>query len=238
MKKSALIIKGYSKNPTELINDSKIVKLYVDFFSSNAGGAFTPNSEIFILEEPSIEEINELVILNSKDYIVVVLIGHGAVKDDVQVFQLKEDIFINPGQIQFSCTKQLHIIESCRNEIDIELDISKINRLIPKYKYGGFVEAPLTKKQSLEIFDNALQTSKDGTLYLFACDIGESAYNYYFLQYFIDISIYAHEYDRNKIYSALEIFSEVKTKVVNSTKGKQNSIYSGTADFPFVITII
>lgn len=238
MKKSAVIIKGYSKTPTELINDSKIIKLYVDFFSSNAGGVFDPNSEIFILEEPSIDEINELDILNSKDYIIVVLIGHGAVKDGVQVFQLKEDILINPGQIQFSCPRQLHIIESCRNKIDVELEITKINKLIPKYKYGGFIEAPLTKEQSIQIFNNALKTSKIGTLYLFACDIGESAYNYYFLQHFIDISIYAHEYHRNKIYSALEIFSEVKTKVNNSTKGKQNSIYSGSADFPFVITII
>jgi len=238
MNKSALIIKGYSKSAVELMNDSKIVKLYVDFFSSNAGGVFDPNSEIFILEEPSIEEINALNILNSKEYIVVVLIGHGAVKDGVQVFQLKEDLLINPGQIQFSCPRQLHIIESCRNKIVVELEISKINRLIPKYKYGGLIEAPLTKKQSLEIFNNALRTSKCGTLYLFACDIGESAYNYYFLQYFIDISIYVHEYGRNKIYSALEIFSDVKPKVSNSTKGKQNSIYSGETDFPFVITII
>lgn len=146
-KKRILFIKGYSKTSVELINDRKIIQLYIDFFTSNAGGAFDFDSEIIVLEEPDIDIINNLNELNSIDYLIIVLVGHGASKDGIQIFQLQENTLINPGQIQFSSPKQLHIIESCRNVIDIELDIKRINRLVPKYAYGGTVRTPLTREE-------------------------------------------------------------------------------------------
>lgn len=238
MNKSVLIIKGYSKTATELSNDEKIIQLYVDFFSSNAGGVFEPTTEIFYLSEPSLEDLKKTTNLNSKDYLIVVLVGHGAHKDGSQIFQLKKDLFINPGQIQFSCPKQLHIIESCRNKIDFDLDIKRINKLIPKYKYGGWIKRPLTKQESLEKFNQAIESSNDGVAYLFACDIDEKAFNYYFLQLMVDVAIYAHEYFRNNIYYSSEIFDTTKKNVINATKGIQNPLKMGTGDFPFVITII
>lgn len=238
MKKSVLIIKGYSKTDIELLNDRKIIQLYIDFFCSNAGGAFDFDKEIFIYEEPELDTLKNLEFLNTNDYIVVLLIGHGANKDGVQVFQMQESLFVQPGQIQFQCKKQLHILETCRNTIDFELDIKRINRLIPKYKYGGIVKRPLTREEALLKFNQSILKSDEGVLYLFAASIGESANGYLFLQIIVDISIYVHEYFREEIVGVNYIFEQAKKQVVELTKGNQNPTKIGGVDFPFVITII
>lgn len=238
MEKTVLIIKGYSKTEVELINDKKIIQLYIDFFCSNAGGAFDFDNEILIYEEPDIETLNQLEILNTLDYLVVLLIGHGATKDGKQIFQLQENLFVQPGQLQFQCAKQLHIIESCRDVIDFELDIKRINRLIPKYKYGGVVKRQLTREESLLKFNQAIERSNEGTTYLFAASIGESAYGYLFLQLLIDISIYIHEYFRDEVVNVGYIYDRVKNQVSELTKGNQNPTREGDVNFPFVITII
>jgi hypothetical protein len=238
MKKSVLIIKGFSKSEIELINDRKIVQLYADFFCSNAGGAFDFDSEIVYFEEPELETLKTLDFANELDYLVVLLIGHGANKDGKQIFQLKEELYIQPGQLQFNCDKQLHIIETCRNVIDFELDIKRINRLIPKYKYGGIVKRPLTKEEALMKFNQAIENSENGIVYLFAASIGESAYGYLFLQLLIDISIYIHEYFRESIIGTNKVFENARKQVIEITKGEQNPIKTGNVEFPFVITII
>ncbi|MHA8059542.1 hypothetical protein [Aquirufa nivalisilvae] len=238
MKKSVLIIKGHSKTEVELTNDRKIIQLYIDFFCSNAGGAFDLDNEILIYEEPDIETLNKLDILNSFDYLVVLLIGHGANKDGIQIFQLQENLFVQPGQLQFQCTKQLHILETCRNVIDFELDIKRINRLIPKYRYGGVIKRPLTREESQLKFNQAIDDSNTGTTYLFAANIGERAYGYLFLQLLIKNSIYIHEYFREEIVNVGYIFDQTKKQVVELTKGNQNPTRNGDVNFPFVITII
>lgn len=238
MKKSVLIIKGFSKSEVELVNDRKIIQLYADFFCSNAGGTFDFDSEIIYYEEPDLKTLQNLEFINELDYLIVVLIGHGANKDGTQIFQLQKELFIQPGQLQFKCDKQLHILETCRNIIDFELDIKRINRLIPKYKYGGIVKRPLTREESLAKFNQAIEESENGVLYLFAASIDESAYGYLFLQLLIDISIYIHEYFRESIVNTDVVFNNAQKQVIEITKGKQNPIKIGEVEFPFVITII
>lgn len=238
MEKSVLIIKGHSKTDVELINDRRIIQLYIDYFTSNAGGCFDFDSEIIILEEPELVELKDLEFLNLNDYLIVLLVGHGANKDGIQVFQLTKNIFIQPGQLQFTCERQLHIIETCRNVIDFELDIKRINELVPKYKYGGLIKRPLTKEEATNKFNEALVNSTKGIVYVFACNIGESAYSYLFLQILIEISIYLHEYKRESIFFVSDIFVYVEKQVNNLSKGNQNPIKIGEGDFPFVLTII
>ena len=238
MKRTILILKGHSKSVTELTNFSKIIQLYIDFFCSNAGGAFDFDNEIFIYEEPEFETLQNLNFLNENEYLIVLLIGHGANKAGQQIFQMQKELFIQPGQIKFDCKKQLHILETCRDIIDFELDIKRLNQLIPKYKYGGTVERPLTREESLLKFNQSIQTSNEGTLYLFASSIGESASGLLFLQLIVEISIYIHEYYRDEIVGANYIFEQTRKKVVEITKGNQNPTKIGEVDFPFVITII
>lgn len=71
-----------------------------------------------------------------------------------------------------------------------------------------------------------------------ACDIDESAFNYFFLQVIIDISIYLHEYFRDSIYSVGEVFEHAKFHVNNLSKSSQTPTKIGSIDFPFVLTII
>jgi len=182
--------------------------------------------------------LQNIEFINDLDYLIVVLLGHGANKNGTQIFQLQEDVFIQPGQLQFPCSKQLHIIETCRDIIDFELDIKRINRLIPKYKYGGIVKGPLTREESLIKFNEAIENSPDGVLYLFAASVGESARGYLFLQLLIDISVYVHEYFRNDIVNTDIIFENAKKQVIEITKGQQNPLKSGDISYPFVITII
>ncbi len=238
MKKSILIIKGHSKTDIEQLNDRKIIQLYIDFFCSNAGGAFDLDKEIFIYEEPDLDTLNNLDFLNANDYLVVLLLGHGANKNGIQVFQMQENLLVQPGQIQFQCKRQLHILETCRNIIDFELDIKRINKLIPKYKYGGIVKRPLTREEALLKFNQSILKSEEGTLYFFAASIDESASGYLFLRIIIAISIHIHEYFREEIVSANYIFEQTKNQVVQLTKGNQNPTKIGEVDFPFVITII
>lgn len=238
MKKSVLIIKGYSKTDIELTNDRKIIQLYIDFFCSNAGGAFDFDTEINVLQEPQIEILKNLDVFNELNYLIVILIGHGANKDGTQIFQLQKETFIQPGQIQFNCQKQLHILETCRNVIDFELDIKRLNRLIPKYAYGGTVKRPLTREESREKFDDAIANSENGILYLFAANNNESAYGYLFLKLLIDIAIYIHEYYRERIVGTKRIFELAQKQVAEFTEGKQNPIMDGEIEIPFVITII
>jgi hypothetical protein len=238
MKKSILIIKGHSKTELELLNDRKIVQLYIDFFCSNAGGVFELDKEIYIYEEPELDTLKNLDFLNSNDYLVVLFLGHGAIKNGVQVFQMQENLLVQPGQIPFQCKRQLHILETCRNVMDLELDIKMIDRLIPKYKYGGIVKRPLTREEALFKFNQSILKSKEGTLYLFASSIGESACDYLFLQTIIANSIYIHEYFDDKIVGVNYIFEQTKKQVVQLTNGNQNPTKIGEVDFPFVITII
>lgn len=238
MKKSILIIKGHSKTEIEQLNDRKIIQLYIDFFCSNAGGAFDLDKEIFIYEEPDLDTLNNLDFLNANDYLIVLLLGHGANKNGIQVFQMQENLLVQPGQIQFQCKRQLHILETCRNIIDFELDIKRINKLIPKYKYGGIVKRPLTREEALLKFNQSILKSEEGTLYFFAASIDESASEYLFLRIIIVISIHIHEYSREEIVGANYIFEQTKKQVVQLTKGNQNPTKIGEVDFPFVITII
>lgn len=238
MNKSVLIIKGFSNNEEELVNDRKIIQLYIDFFASNAGGCFDSDTEIFVFEDPDLDTIKSLKFLNTNDYLIVVLVGHGATKDGVQIFHLNETTIIQSGQIQFDCKRQLHIIESCRNILDIEIDIQRFNDLIPKYKYGGVVLRPLTREESLKKFNDLIRTSKEGTTYLFASSLDESAYGYYFLQELMNTSRYIHEYRRGGVYGVLGIFDHIKKKVTDLSDGKQHPVKIGDVDFPFVVTII
>jgi hypothetical protein len=237
MNKFVLIIKGYSKTDVELINDRNIIQLYIDFFTSNAGGCFDFENEILVLEDPELDEFRALEFLHSKDYLVVLLVGHGANKEGIQIFQVNKDLFIQPGQLQFNCERQTHIIETCRNVIDFELDIKRLNNFIPKYKYGGIVKRRLTREEARDKFNKSLVSSPKGIIYLFACNIDESANNYFFLRVLIDISIYAHEYYRDSVFYISEIFKHVEKEVTNLSKGSQNPIKIGDVDFPFVVAI-
>ena len=238
MKRSILILKGYSKNAFELAADRAIINKYVSFFCSNAGGCYNLNTEIIILEEPDIDAVKNLERLNSSDYLIFLLMGHGASKDGKQIFQIQKNLFVSPGQIQFTCKRQVHILETCREVFKENIKLETFNNLIPKYKYGGQVAQPLTRDQSKTRYNEAIKNSKEGVLYMFAANIGEQAHDFLFLKFILKKAKYIHEFKRGKVVSARRIFELAKKHVIKSSDGLQTPVIVGESDFPFVITII
>ena len=57
MQRRVLIIKGFSKN--ELENDRKFINLYEKYFVSSAGSVYNRDTEITILEEPSLDKLRK-----------------------------------------------------------------------------------------------------------------------------------------------------------------------------------
>ncbi|MCT4579799.1 MAG: hypothetical protein N4A35_00150 [Flavobacteriales bacterium] len=239
MKRKVLIIKGYSKDKIELTNDRQILELYTKFFASNAGGVYDKKSEILTLEEPTLEELKKYdTELNDLDSLIVVLLGHGANKEGKQVFQLKKDLFIQPGKLTYEVEKKLFIVESCRNIIDFNINIEDLNELIPKFRHGGVISMPKTKEQAKDLYNNFLMELDSEITYVFSSNIGESAYNYYFIHYLIKVSRELHEHSQNYIHTIKDIFDKTTNEVIKLTGGKQTPIIQGPANFPFVVSII
>ncbi|MCC5923904.1 MAG: hypothetical protein JJT77_08965 [Crocinitomicaceae bacterium] len=239
MNRKVLILKGYSKSEDELTNDMQIIELYVKYFASKAGGVYDNESEMLILEEPTLEELKKYdTELNDLDSLIVVLLGHGANKGGKQIFQLKENLLIQPGQLQYKVDKQLFIVESCRDIIDFNIEIEDLNGLIPKFKYGGSFRKPKTNEEAKNVYNDVLKNLGKETTYVFASNINESAFNYYFIHYLIKVSRYFHEYSQNRIYEIKDIFNNTVKEVVRLTDGNQNPIIQGHAKFPFVVSII
>ncbi|MEG0692352.1 MAG: hypothetical protein RR444_04645 [Oscillospiraceae bacterium] len=239
MERRVLIIKGFSKNELELKNDCAIIKLYSDYFSSKAGGCYDTSNEIIILEEPTTEEIKKLESeFANLEFLIVVLLGHGANKDGKQIFWLAEDTYIYPGQIIFETKKQLFIIESCRDLIDFEIEVSDISSMIPKFRYGGVINRPKTVAEAKKAYNDALTKCKEDITYLFASSIDESAKGYYFIHTLIKASVFYHEQTQRKIYTTKQVFEQVQKAVQQLTNSEQNPIMEGKGEFPFVLSII
>ncbi|MDN3687235.1 caspase family protein [Cyclobacterium jeungdonense] len=238
MFRKILLIKGFSVNDSELINDRKILELYKKYFASNAGGVYE-STEIVALEEPSIETIDRFNDENQfLDSLIILLLGHGGNRDGFQIFWIQKELYIFPGQLNFSSKKQLFIVESCRDIIEFDLLVEDLNGLVPKFKDGGKIERPKTSKASKIKYNDEIDRIENGITYLFASSISESAYEYYFVQYLIIVARHYHEYGRRKIFSIQKIFDESRKVVIQKTKGKQNPILVGDGKFPFVVSII
>lgn len=239
MKRKVLILKGYSKNDIELTYDRQIIELYKKYFSSKAGGVYNIRNEILVLEEPTLQQLKKNDDeINSLDVLIIVLLGHGANIDGKQIFQLQKNLLINPGQLQYNVNKQLFIIESCRNIIDINIEIANLNGLIPKFKFGGIIRKQKSISEAKNTYNNEISKIENETTYLFASNIGESAENYFFINNLIKISREIHENSQNKVHVIKDIFNLTAHTVIALTGGRQNPIIEGNGSFPFVVSII
>src|ERR1700741_2254590 len=112
MTRKAILIKGFSKSTQELKDDMLFIHYYERFLKSKAGGAWK-KSEIIIIQDPTVRDLKEIAKNISCDYVLTVLIGHGAIKDDYQIFKVNSKETIKPGQLIFNAPKQLILVESC-----------------------------------------------------------------------------------------------------------------------------
>ncbi|MFT3934415.1 MAG: hypothetical protein QM726_12410 [Chitinophagaceae bacterium] len=240
MDRKVFIIKGYSKTDKELALDRYYSESYQNYFSSIAGGAYE-SGDIIYIEEPTVEEVNNILAGFNLDYSVIVLIGHGATQDDKQLFQLNNAEIIRPGQINPPSSKSLFILESCRTEVKNILAVD-LNDKIPKFKYGGIVRAPISREKSRELYNEQINNCADGIVVCFACSNTETAKNFYFSLVLLQIGFnwhleHWHHFETLTITKLMpHIATEVDKIAVEKTGEHQTPEISGALNFPFVVS--
>jgi predicted proteasome-type protease len=113
-----------------------------------------------------------------------------------------------------------------------------LNSLIPKFRVGGKVQRQKTKEEAKSVFNKGIIDAENETTYLFASSIGESAYEYFFIEHLIKVAVSLHENTQNKIFCIDDVYERTKTQVIEKSGGKQNPIIHGKGKIPFVVSII
>ncbi|UKT64291.1 hypothetical protein [Pedobacter mucosus] len=239
MKRKAIIIKGYSKDNDEQIRDTNHVKSYQDFFYSIAGGCYEKN-EILFLEELKLVDLNNKLENLNADYLIVVFIGHGASQDDSQLFQLSKDEIIHPGDLTFSASKELLILESCRNIATGVRSLKQVGK-IARFKGGGKILIPLSRAKSRKLYNQHLAKCEDGLVICRACSLSESAYGYFFIDEILKQSKEWHikSTEQNGVLDIQVLFKGVAKEVsvlAKTNSVNQTPVISGTNKFPFVVS--
>lgn len=234
MDRLAIIIKGYSESAGELAIDRRYVRYYNTFLSGVAGGAWD-EEEILILEEPTIRRLELLVEQKMPNFVLLILIGHGATKASRQLFKINRTTIIKAGQLALDVDKQLVIVESCRTEIK-KIETVDLKDRIPMFRDGGIIRAPITRAKSREIYLTQLDYCSDGLVICHACQTNEEAANFYFSQALLTRSFEWHLQNHNKYFPINQLMEYVSQDVQGITRGKQTPEITGNIGFPFAIS--
>lgn len=236
MDRLAVIIKGFSKSTKELEMDRQYVGHYVTFLTSIAGGAWSTEEDILVLEDPTIHTLDEITDELKPDFLLLILIGHGATQDDKQLFQINETTIIQAGQLALDVNKQLVILESCRTRSNTRIQIVDLKDRIPKFKYGGIVRSPINRVQSKNLHLSLLKECSDGLVICYPCGDNEVAASYYFSFALLRRSFEWHLATHNRYFQITELMQYVAQDVQKITRNKQNPTVFGTIGFPFVLS--
>lgn len=183
LKRKVFIIKGYSKSENEDLCDKHYCEKYFDFFNSNAGGAYEKN-EIVFLDQPNFNYLNKMLNKEFLEFGILVFVGHGGNQNNNQIFQLNENEIIKAGQYLINTKKQIIVLESCRLLMN-SVPTVDLEDKIPAFEKGGILRDKLTRVQSREIYDSHIKRCEEGTTICYACQLGKSAYNYFFSYSFL-----------------------------------------------------
>lgn len=239
MKRQVLIIKGFSKDDKERQATEKMIGFYKAYFISNAGGAYEEN-EVVLMNDPQLKDITALYEKDAPNYLITILIGHGGIQDEVQLFKLNSKEIILPGQLELGVSKRLVILESCRTLVD-NYEVVKLDSIVPSYKDGGVIRKMLTKSRSKELYLEALSKCDDGLTVAFACGEDEKASSFYFSNKLIELATRWHNDIKNHenvlgISPLVNAVSEEVAKISRSRSKEQTPETKGSVDFPFTVS--
>jgi hypothetical protein len=236
MDRLAIIIKGFSKNEIELRLDLRLVKDYINFLKSTAGGAWDLEQEMIVLEDPTIERLEQIVEEGSPQFVLLIMIGHGATQDSKQLFQFNESTIIQAGQLAFDVDKQLVILESCRTHANGKIKTVDLKDRTPGFKYGGLVRRPRTKEESRNIYMRIVEECSNGLVICYPCSDNELAEGFYFSIALLRRSFEWHLLNHSRYFPITQLIEVVSKVVFKITKEKQTPVISGTIGFPFAIS--
>lgn len=241
LKRQVLIIKGFSKDKDELKLDQEMVGYYADFFRSIAGGAYD-DDEITQLNEPSIEVLKIKIEEEKSDFVVIVFIGHGATQSDSQLFQIRKGEIIQAGQLDLKASKQLIILESCREIVkDAKLPTINLSDKVPNYGKGGVFRPPINRIKAKYLYNNQIRICQNGIVICYACKKDEAARGFIFSKSLLQISQNWHLDSRNHsgIFGIKDLMNATAIKVAEFALKKLNENQTpeilGDINFPFSI---
>ena len=238
--RKVFLIKGFSENEQELQIDKQYIEYYKSFFQNIAGGAYE-DSEIEIFEDIQADVLKSYFEDKKFEYVVVVLLGHGATQDDYQIFQINENEVIKPGQIEINASKRLIILESCRDVIS-KIPTIDLSDKAPSYKEGGIIRYPISRQKARELYDKQIKQCDNGKVICFACSKDEKAWGYFFSEHLIQCAFNWHLCWKNyhttlKITELMcEIAAPVNDIAIKEAKEPQNPQIKGKIDFPFAVS--
>lgn len=240
IQRKVFIVKGLSKSAEEKKVDEKFARYYMEYFTSNVGGAYSFD-EIVYLSEPKHTTLSEKLREQKLDYGILVYIGHGANLDDNHIFQLNDKEIIKAGQFTIDCEKQIVIVESCRVILK-NIPTVDLGDKIPEFWKGGIKRDRLTSEQSREIYDSHIKRCEPGLMICYACSLGQEAYNFVFsamllqhaMDWHLDSSLHCAILPADIAMHISE--TDVFTIVADNFTEIQNPRADGATNFPIAVS--
>jgi hypothetical protein len=239
MTRKVFLIKGFAKNDTETAKLVEYLSKYKEFFKDNSGGAYR-EEEILTFDQPDLKELQEKIIAEKLDYMIAVFLGHGADQEATQLFQLNGSEIILAGQVEFSASKQLVLMESCRGLL-IGIPVVKQANKVAKFKKGGVLERPLTITEIRTLYDEHIKRCDEGLVIGYACSLDEKASGFFYSQTILTLAHEAHNDRRNKktVIGIQSFFPHVSSNVkdiASQYSKSQTPVLRGNADYPIIVS--
>ena len=236
MKRRLYIITGKPYNGNQSILFKKFAQLYKTFFSDKSGGAYE-NEEITLLEQPTTSELKAEIENTKADFGIIVMIGHGATKNDNQLFHINDTEIIKAGQFDLNIDKQIVILESCRSENSNVFPVDLSDKP-PKFELGGTYRNPLSREKTKEIYFEEIDKCEKGLAVCLACSPNQEASNFYYSSSLLQIGKDWHLSSQRhlQVMKINELMFSTTIEVLNKSNNKQKPQMIGVKEFPFVIS--
>lgn len=234
--RKVIIIKGYSRNEEEAKRTNNQIGKCRDFFGGIVGGAYNEDEILAIEEQPlTSEKLKDILSDIKVDFAIIIYIGHGAIQDNYQLFQLNEDEIINSGQIELNADKQLIIVESCRVFRE-NIKIVELSDNMPKYEQGGILQIRTSTEKARNLYDQQIRKCDNGMVICFACSENEKASNFIFINTLLDCANKWHV-DPKKHFEVLPITTLMADVIkIVSKPEKQHPEILNDKKFPFAVS--
>ncbi len=217
MKRIALLIEA-SEVPGESVlpGAKEDVKAYHDWIYSKPGGDWY-DTEIRILNTPRISEVKAAISAAGKvDYAFVAFSGHGCHSKELDLTKLcMRDGTMSVREVVPDTDRCTMVVDACRNVMAEIFTKSFQLSLNEARAYAKFAEA----RNYRQDFEDLVSNAEKGTIFLYSCDLdesaGESASGGYFSRYLVEGGLaYARSRNGQRSYltkTAFQVAAEATT---------------------------
>jgi hypothetical protein len=173
MKRCALLIEA-SEVPDEdvLLGAKADVKAYWEWLYSKPGGDWY-GSEIKVLNTPTIGEVKKAIQLAGKiDYAFITFSGHGYHSSDLDLTKVcLRDGRMTVRELIPDAARCTLVIDACRNVMSEIFEKSFQLSLAEARRYARFAE----ERNFRQEFEDLVAKAEKGPVFLYSCDLNESA---------------------------------------------------------------